>query len=146
MKVFLDIDGVMVHANPALSVEADTDGFYKFSSAAISALNLLLSKIKDAEITLTTSHRFKYGCNEWKEIFVKRGIGINRISRIERETPFGESRKETLLNYLNAFNILPEDILIIDDDRSLNGLPAQLKDRLILTNTMTGLLEKDVLL
>lgn len=146
MKVFLDIDGVMVHANPALSVEADTDGFYKFSSAAISALNLLLSKVENIDVVLTTSHRFKYSCSEWKEIFNKRGIIITNLSRIERETPFGESRKETLLNYINTFDILPEDILIIDDDRSLNGLSNTLKERLILTNTLTGLTLKDVIL
>ncbi|MFP9115084.1 HAD domain-containing protein [Flavobacterium sp. RHBU_3] len=146
MKIFLDIDGVMVHANPALKVEADTDGFYKFSTPAIDALLLLLKKVSEPEIILTTSHRFRYNIDEWKEIFKTRGIIINNLSRIERETPFSESRKETLLTHFNNFNISAEDILIIDDDRSLNGLPITLKERLILTNTLTGLTMKDVIL
>jgi HAD domain in Swiss Army Knife RNA repair proteins len=144
MTLFLDIDGVLVHANPSKKVEMDDDGFYRFSPTAVEALNLLLSNIK-SEIILTTSHRFRYSLAEWKAKFLSRGIIIENISRIERATPFGESRKETILKCISEYNLLPEQILIIDDDKSLNGLPDNLKRRLILTDSYKGFCKADIL-
>lgn len=39
MIFFLDIDGVMVHANPHRTVELEKDGFYRFNPLAVSILN-----------------------------------------------------------------------------------------------------------
>ena len=39
MKLFLDIDGVLVHANPMRKVEFDDDGFYKFNFSIKSLSN-----------------------------------------------------------------------------------------------------------
>eukprot|EP01133_Synstelium_polycarpum_P016562 gene16562-19680_t len=39
MIFFLDIDGVMVHANPHKPVELEEDGFYKFNPVAFFYMN-----------------------------------------------------------------------------------------------------------
>jgi ATP-dependent helicase/DNAse subunit B len=71
MILFLDIDGVMVHGNPSQKVSIEADGFYRFSQAAVDAINLLLDK-SNIIITLTTSHRFRYNEEEWKTIFFEK--------------------------------------------------------------------------
>lgn len=45
MKIFLDIDGVMVHANPYKKLDFMDDDFYLFNLSAINSLNSL--KIDD---------------------------------------------------------------------------------------------------
>lgn len=82
MKFFLDIDGVMVHANPHRPVELEDDGFYKFNALAVTILKCVLYKTKD-EVILSTSHRFKFSTLRWKEIFESRGIEMNHISIIQ---------------------------------------------------------------
>lgn len=144
MIILLDIDGVMVHANPVKKVEMENDGFYRFSTPAVEALNFLMNK-NDCEVMLTTSHRFRYSIAEWKNIFLNRGIDIKKISRIENETPFGETRKESVLKWITLHNLMPEEILIIDDDKSLNGLPENLKHRLVLTAPYKGLCTSDLI-
>ncbi len=48
------------------------------------------------------------------------------------------SRKEEIMNWVNTSNELP-DFVIIDDDKSLNGLPKFVKNKLIQTNASIGL-------
>lgn len=139
MKIFLDIDGVMVHANPTKMVEFDADGFYKFNISAITALQSIFTHYNSNEIILSTSHRFRYSIDEWKIIFLNRGIDIKKISRIEISLEDRQSRKTEILNWIKTKHIRTKDILIIDDDKSLNGLPIHLKNRLFLTNPYTGL-------
>lgn len=139
MKVFLDIDGVMVHANPTRTVEFDNDGFYKFNRSAIEALkNICFDKLS-IELILSTSHRFRYTLQEWKNIFFHRGIEIEKISRIETQINYKLSRKNEILNWIEECHYKFDDLIIIDDDKSLNGLPLKLKERLILTNPYIGL-------
>ena len=141
MKVFLDIDGVMVHANPHKLVEMEEDGFYKFRPTAISILN----SISNAEIILSTSHRFRFSINEWIEIFRNRGIQFNSLSIIEIEPSIKISRREEIEEWINKNQYDCNDLLIIDDDKSLNELPIHLKNRLILTNSYIGLNNMDEL-
>ena len=58
MKIFLDIDGVMVPAKGWLKQEILEDGFPPFSKKAVQALQMLLTP--QAEVILTTSHRFNF--------------------------------------------------------------------------------------
>jgi ribosome-interacting GTPase 1 len=144
MKFFLDIDGVMVHANPQKPVELEVDGFYKFNETAVNILKCVLYKTKD-EVILSTSHRYRYSTLKWKEIFEIRGIEMNNISiiqgsynsctRVTRKTEIQQWIVENKINY--------NDVVIIDDDKSLNDLPKSLKDRLVLTNPYTGLNDID---
>lgn len=135
MKVFLDIDGVMVHANPHKRVEMEEDGFYKFKSEAVSAINT----IKKAEIVLSTSHRHRFSKNKWRQLFEHRGINFTEISIIETNTCIYSSRKEEIESWIEVNHIEYDNLIIIDDDKSLNGLKKELKERLVLTSSYVGL-------
>ena len=150
MIVFLDIDGVMVHANPHRKVELENDGFYKFNDIAVNILKSTLYSTKD-EIVLSTSHRFKYDISEWKEIFHRRGLKFKNIHILDvyetsdniNNTYPRVSRKTEIFSYITIRNIKTEDVVIIDDDKSLNDLPSILKERLVLTNPYLGLNDQD---
>lgn len=141
MILFLDIDGVMVHANPHKIVDLEDDGFYKFSINAINALNSF--DLTDFKVVLSSSHRFRFSVVEWKRIFQRRGINFNEISIIDYSLELRYSRKEEVENWIIEHGINPEDMLIIDDDKSLNGLREEYKRRLVLTNSYTGLTSSD---
>ncbi|UZJ64723.1 HAD domain-containing protein [Sphingobacterium sp. KU25419] len=141
MIFFLDIDGVMVHANPHQKVELEKDGFYKFNPQAIQILNAVIYKTKD-KVILSTSHRFKYSISEWKIIFKTRGLAIRNLSILDDKEYFSNhrhSRKEEILGFIKSNHLDRKEVVIIDDDKSLNDLPTYLKDRLVLTNSYTGL-------
>lgn len=138
MKIFLDIDGVMVHGNPHKSVELENDGFYKFNSIAVEILTSVIYKTKD-ELILSTSHRFRFNLMQWKEIFRSRGIATKSLSIVDSPLQNRWSRKTEILNWITEHNLDSEDIVIIDDDKSLNELPSYLKQRLVLTNSFVGL-------
>jgi len=136
MKVFLDIDGVMVHGNPYKKVDMEEDGFYKFNANAVDAIN---SINYDIEIVLSTSHRFRFDIKAWKNIFQKRNIRFKEISIIDLKLNPKLSRREEIEEWINENNFNPNDLIIIDDDKSLNGLPEILKRRLVLTDSYIGL-------
>lgn len=135
MRLFLDIDGVMVHANPYKKVDMEEDGFYKFNANAIDVIN----SIDDLEIILSTSHRFRFDIQEWKNIFQRRNIKFKEISIMNLKLDSKFSRREEIEKWINDNKIDPDDLIIIDDDKSLNGLPDNLKRRLILTDSYIGL-------
>lgn len=139
MKFFLDIDGVMVHANPQKSVELDDDGFYKFNQTAVDVLNSALDPSSDDELILSTSHRFRFNVIEWKKIFHKRGIYAPNISILTIPDNHNSNRGSIITRWIAIHKLPLEDLIIIDDDKSLNNLPGFLKERLVLTNSYTGL-------
>ena len=138
MLIYLDIDGVMVHANSWKRPEILEDGFSAFSFKAIKSLEKIISH-SGAEIVLTTSHKTSYSINEWHGIFNRRNIRVNKISRLPENINF-LNRKEELLEWFNEDRI-SENFIIIDDDKSLNGLPPILKEKLIQTSPSVGLTE-----
>lgn len=135
MLIFLDIDGVMVPAKSWESPKLLSDGFPEFSDKAVRVLQNVVSG--GATIMLTTSHKSRFSVEEWKDIFVARGIYVKNIRKLE-ESSFGTSRRDEILNWFNL-NDINEDFIIIDDDKSLNALPSFLKENLILTSSMVGL-------
>lgn len=135
MLIFLDIDGVMVPAKSWERPKLLSDGFPEFSTKAVRVLKNLISD--DTTVMLTTSHKSRFNIEEWKEIFHRRGIKVLNLKSLD-ECDFGVSRKDEIMNWFNL-NTLNEDFVIIDDDKSLNGLPPFLKDNLILTSPMVGL-------
>lgn len=137
MKVFLDIDGVMVHGNPYKKVEMEEDGFYKFNKNAIDAINSIDNS--NIEIILSTSHRFRFNIQEWKNIFQKRNIKFKEISVMDLKLDSRLSRKEEIEKWINDKKMDLNDLIIIDDDKSLNGLPENFKERLVLTDSYIGL-------
>lgn len=141
MLLYLDIDGVMIPANSWRKLEILEDGFPKFSLKAVKSLDKILSK-SSADIVLTTSHKSNYTLNEWKNIFLRRNIRVNKITRLPKNTTH-LNRKDELLHWFNTNNTRKEkSFIIIDDDKSLNTLPNFLKDKLIQTNASVGLTER----
>ncbi|HFK5554745.1 TPA: HAD domain-containing protein [Elizabethkingia anophelis] len=137
MKLFLDIDGVMVHANPHKQVEMEDDGFYKFNHKVVDVLNSV--DHHNIELVLSTSHRFRFNLRQWKHLFNKRGIRFDKISIIKEGLNHKHSRRFEIEKWITDHHINSNDVIIIDDDKSLNALPENLKKRLILTNPYTGL-------
>ena len=142
MLVFLDIDGVMVQGSSWKSVENLSDGFYKFSPNAVLGLQDIISGT-NATIVLTTSHKNRFTPKEWKTIFYNRGIDVPTVSKL-RTRKIYPSRKEEILTWCKRHKNV-DNFVIIDDDKSLNGLPNELKDKLILTNSSIGLTHSDAL-
>lgn len=139
MLILLDIDGVMVPANSWKKPEFLNDGFPVFSSRATYALQKIISETS-ADILLTTSHKSKYSISEWFKIFESRGIIVSNIGRLS-ENIFYLNRKEEILNWFYSKKD-DENFVIIDDDKSLNGLPNFLKENLVLTSPLVGLTDE----
>lgn len=135
MLIFLDIDGVMVPAKGWKSPELLSDGFPDFSGQSISVLQQLVAE--GATVMLTTSHKSNYSIQEWKEIFRKRGVNIDKLETLGKNVS-NLNRREEILQWINI-NMKSDNFVIIDDDKSLNDLPAFLKAKLLLTNPQIGL-------
>ncbi len=136
MLIFLDIDGVMVPSASWKPSQMLEDGFAVFSQKAINALNTLIAD--KAKIILTTSHKSRFTIDEWKKIFKRRGIEVEKMERLEANADFALKRKDEILRWFNTHSSYG-DFIIIDDDKSLNALPPHLKSRLILTSPLVGL-------
>lgn len=134
MKVFLDIDGVMVHGNPHKKVEIAEDGFYVFMTKAIEVFN----QINTEEIILSTSHKNRFEIDEWTDMFKRRGLRFSKISKIMNNSLYS-SRREDIENHIKTFNMNISDIIIIDDDKSLHSLNTHLKERVVITSSYRGL-------
>ena len=139
MLIFLDIDGVMAPAKSWQRPDILEDGFVDFSSKAVRVLQDVLAQNADTTIVLTTSHKSRFSLSQWKLIFERRGLRVNKIQSLNDNTDF-QSRKVEILNWFDS-NDIDEDFIIIDDDKSLNDLPTFYKDRLILTSSLVGLNE-----
>ncbi|MGQ3013490.1 MAG: HAD domain-containing protein [Flavobacteriales bacterium] len=139
MKIFLDIDGVMVPAMSWRRPEFLSDGFPAFSKKASDALRNIL-QATGAEVVFTTSHKSLYSLPEWQSIFSLRGIELNKVSRLP-ENDTNQSRKEELLQWFSQ-HPLAGNFVIIDDDKSLNTLPPELKKHVVLTGSSVGLVEE----
>ena len=139
MLVFLDIDGVMAPAKSWQRPDILEDGFVDFSSKAVTVLQDILAQNPNSTIILTTSHKSRFSLSQWKIIFERRGLNVNKLESLNDNTDF-QSRKVEILNWFDS-NDIHEDFIIIDDDKSLNDLPTFYKDRLILTSSLVGLNE-----
>lgn len=75
-----------------------------------------------------------------ESIFRKRGINIEKIEALENKA-YNLSRKDENLNWFSARGI-HENLVIINNDKSLHSLPPFLKKSLILTGPVIGLTEE----
>ena len=135
MMIFLDIDGVLVPAKSWEKPRLLDDGFPEFSTAATRVLKLIISE--NTKVMLTTSHKSSFTIPQWKRIFSKRGLDIHKIGKL-KENKTMLSRKDEITNWFLS-NKMDDKFIIIDDDKSLNALPQNLKEHLILTSPMIGL-------
>lgn len=141
MLILLDIDGVMLPAKSWSNPLLLEDGFSMFSPKSTLALNTILDKTK-SDILLTTSHKERYSLEEWVVLFNNRGISINKIDKLSPNHN-NLSRQEEITNWFST-NQNVEDFVILDDDKSLNGLSNYLKTRLVLTQPLIGLTNSHV--
>lgn len=135
--IFLDIDGVMVPAKSWEVPEILSDGFPAFSSKSVSVINNFIDE--NSTVILTTSHRANYSIYEWKAMFKLRGLEILNIERLDENMNI-LSRREELIQWFSTNEYL-ENFVIIDDDKSLNSLPENLRKHLVQTSSTVGLTE-----
>ena len=140
MLILLDIDGVLVPANSWKKPEFMEDGFPVFNPKSVIALQRILSET-NASVLLTTSHKSKYKVAQWKELLKSRGINAKKIHRLTSNS-LQTSRKDEILQWYNQKRLPGEDFVIIDDDKMLNDLPANIRHNLILTNPSVGLTDE----
>ena len=74
-----------------------------------------------------------------KTIFKRRGVRFNKFSIIKSDISYRNSRRSEIENWIKLKKYKPSEVLIIDDDKSLNGLEIKFKNRLVLTNPYLGL-------
>jgi len=141
MLILLDIDGVMVSAKSWSVPEVLEDGFAMFISESVKALNQIIDG-SNADILLTTSHKGRFSRDSWIRIFQDRGVNVNGLD-IFPISHNNLSRLEEITNWYSCGEAV-EDFVIIDDDKSLNGLSKYLKTRLVLTKPLIGLNSSDV--
>lgn len=137
MLIFLDIDGVMVPAKSWKAPELLSDGFAAFSGRATTVLRQLVAE--GGTVVLTSSHKSNHSKAEWKEIFRLRGIALENLLVLDPNSG-GLSRKDEILQWMRL-HMVDDRFVILDDDKSLNGLPPSLKQKLILTDSLVGLTE-----
>lgn len=140
MLILLDIDGVLVLANSWRKTEFLEDGFPVFNSRSVKALQRILSET-NASVLLTTSHKLKYDVSQWRNLFESRGINAENVQRLTSDS-LQTSRKDEILDWYKTKHSPNEAFVIIDDDKMLNALPADIKDNLILTSPSIGLTDE----
>lgn len=132
--LILDLDGVLITTPSWKNDCIHEDGYSDFNVECVTNLNILVATF-DFELWLISSRRKGKAIEEFNVIFSNRGIGI----KIAGYVPMYHkrmSRREELEQFLILGNY--DDFVIIDDDKSLNGLPAKWKQRLVSTETMIG--------
>lgn len=139
MFILLDIDGVMVPAKSWESPPLLSDGMPAFSAIAVSALAQCITP--DTTVLLTTSHKNRFSVEEWKAIFHARGLSVPQLEILAVIT--AGTRLEELMPWLNL-NDPEQSYVIIDDDKSLHGLPPEHKKNWIATDAMIGLCDHHV--
>jgi hypothetical protein len=140
MLILLDIDGVMIPAASWKPVLILDDDFPQFSIKAVSNLNQILNET-GASIVLTTSHKSRFSLAEWGSIFKTRGIDV-KIQKLDDNID-NLDRKGEVLNWIDKNRNYEEEYIIIDDDKTLNDLPAEIKERLVLTKPLIGINQED---
>ena len=131
-KILLDLDGVMIKLKSWKPLEILSDGFPNFERVSVDSLNKILTETQSS-IILTSSHKNSH--SNWNDIFKLRGIDAN-IEILKSES---SNRKVEIMDWYYFNNESVDNFVIIDDDKSLNDLPKELKFHLVSTSSMIGL-------
>ena len=139
MKILLDIDGVLVITPGWRKPEIENDGFLKFDENAARNLAKIISET-NASIILTTTHRISYSTEKWKIILKNRGINPTSISKInEAENIYDLKKRASEIKDWVENQIDLEKYVVIDDDKSINTLPTEIKQNCVITDSLIGL-------
>ena len=120
-----------------MQIHTSVLNWVKMDFITVDVLNSVIDS--EDELILSTSHRFRFNITEWIDIFKSRGINAKHISIIDIPLQHKHNRKTEITDWIIKRNLTADDIVIIDDDQSLNELPNNFKGRLVLTNSYTGL-------
>ncbi len=133
LTIILDLDGVLITTPPWKKDDMHVDGYSEFNRACVSRLNKILDNVS-FEIWLSSTRRAGKTIIEFNRIFENRGLK----GQISGYLPIIEncSRKEEVQHFIQQKKL--SDYLIIDDDKSLNDLPFEIKKRTVLTEYMKG--------
>lgn len=134
MKViFLDFDGVLTRTDEPRS-------HHYLSNTCIENLNLIIDKIKNVKIVLSTDWRKYYSLNELRKILVR--AGLKYPSNVVDVTPLIEYqiRGNEIEQWLSKNNKV-DSFVILDDHDDM----GKYINRLILTDPNYGLTQKDAL-
>ena len=140
MILLLDIDGVLETSPSWKQPEFLEDKFYKFNENSRKNFIEVINKI-NPEIILTTTHRINYNLMEWNQIFELRGIHIGKISKINHAKKAIDIKKRNVEIEEWFLNNRTAEFLILDDDKILNELTDNLKNRWIQIDPMLGITE-----
>ena len=116
------------------------DKFYKFNENSRKNFIEVINKI-NPEIILTTTHRINYNLTEWNKIFELRGINVSKISKINNAKKATDIKKRNVEIEEWFLNNRTAEFLILDDDKILNELTDNLKNRWIQIDPMLGITE-----
>ncbi|MEG0341957.1 HAD domain-containing protein [Acinetobacter sp. TY2] len=140
MILLLDIDGVLETSPSWKQPEFLEDKFYKFNENSRKNFIEVINKI-NPEIILTTTHRINYNLTEWNKIFELRGINVSKISKINNAKKATDIKKRNVEIEEWFLNNRTAEFLILDDDKILNELTDNLKNRWIQIDPMLGITE-----
>lgn len=132
--LILDLDGVLITTPIWKADEIDSDGYSKFNMNCVDNLNKLLSQ-SDFEIWFSSTRRTVKTLAEFNGIFKSRNIE-KEIKGFLPEYQECKTRKDEITRFIEEFKV--SNFLIIDDDKSLNGLNENHKKNLILTELQKG--------
>lgn len=133
-KLILDLDGVLITSPSWKPGEIDVDGYSKFNENCVNNLNVLLRQF-DIEIWLMSTRRMMKSLGEFNIIFKNRKI-INEIVGFVPLCRECTNRQEEVIQFVRNEGLT--NYLILDDDKSLNGLFPEMKSRLVLTDFLKG--------
>lgn len=134
MKILLDIDGVMIPAQPWRPHEIAPDGFGLFGKMAVENLNKIIEAANEPEIILSTSYKHSFSLPQWKHILAHRGIIDVPLSRLETDTmqiPRIDEIKQWYTQNPQA------KFVVLDDDTGLNALNTAFKNKHVVITTST---------
>jgi hypothetical protein len=132
--LILDLDGVLITTPSWKADLIAPDGYSDFNKSCVAQLNQLLSAYQ-FEIWLSSSRRKGQSKEFLNTIFSNRGI-LTPITDFLPVHSDKKSRKEEVELFLQEKQVT--NFLILDDDKSLNGLEECIKSKLILTSYLKG--------
>ena len=110
--IFLDVDGVMSGSGHKKTANAN-DFKIKLNVSAVNTLNIILDRVPDAKIIITSTYKRSMIIGEIRHNFVEQGV----LDRIIKSTPKSDSsdRAHEITRTLSSTRDKVDGFLILDD-------------------------------